>query len=77
MKMSFNTPTSWQKANRTPPSKPLASDDERDAPAGRIGKRPSAPLRQAHDDLQRGMADTGRAPEAERVYRKLKQPAGR
>mgnify|MGYP000883657170 CR=1 FL=1 len=76
------TVSSWQKANRTHPSKllvPKPADpktpkpDERDAPAGMTGDHPSAPLRQAHRDLQRGLQDTDRGPVADRAYKKLKQ----
>jgi len=74
----MSTPTSWQKALRVsrqprPSSQRPAPADERDAPAGRIGERPSAPLRQAHEDLKQGLQDTDRGPEADRIYKKLKR----
>jgi len=74
------TPTSWQKALRVsrlprPASDKPAPADQRDAPAGRIDDHPSAPLRQAHEDLKRGVQDTDRGPEADRTYKKLKRPA--
>ena len=77
---SMNTPTSWFKALRMAPAKPVGrrrakpEDAKNDAAAGLVdGVHPSAPLRQGYVDLQRGVQDTSRAPEADLAYKKLKR----
>ncbi|MDP9043818.1 MAG: hypothetical protein M3O01_03340 [Pseudomonadota bacterium] len=46
---------------------------ERDETAGMTGGVPSPTVRQGHRDLERGLEDTSRAPEADDAYRKLKK----
>ena len=53
----------------TSPSMP----HERDEAAGMTGGVPSRRMQQGHRDVQRGLEDTSRAPEADESYRKLKK----
>lgn len=46
---------------------------ERDESVGMTDGAPSPKMRQAHQDLSRGLQDTGRGPEADRAYKKLKR----
>ena len=46
---------------------------ERDESVGMTDGNPSEPMQQAHSDLSRGLQDTDRGPEADRVYTKLKR----
>jgi len=46
---------------------------ERDQSVGMTGGVPSGVVQQAARDLKRGLEDTGRAPEADRAYKKLKK----
>ncbi|MEP7298383.1 MAG: hypothetical protein ABI702_19540 [Burkholderiales bacterium] len=46
---------------------------ERDESVGATDGVPSKKMVDAHRDLQRGVEDTSRAPEADRAYRKLKR----
>jgi hypothetical protein len=46
---------------------------ERDEAVGATGGVQSEQVQQAHRDLQRGLQDTSRAPEAERAYKKQKR----
>jgi hypothetical protein len=74
------TPTRWNKALRTEsaskaaaPVQPKATHDDRDDAAGLAdGVRPSESMRQGAIDVERGVKDTSRAPEADRAYKRLK-----
>ena len=55
-------------APRTAPTMP----HERDEGVGMTGGVPSARVRQGHRDVERGVQDTSRAPEADRAYQKQK-----
>ena len=46
---------------------------EADESTGSTGGVPSQRVQQAQRDVQRGLQDTSRAPEADAAYRKLKQ----
>ena len=46
---------------------------ERDESAGMTGGVQSERVQQGHDDVERGLQDTSRAPEADSAYRKLKK----
>jgi len=46
---------------------------ERDEATGTTGGAPDARVQQGHRDVVRGLQDTSRAPEAGRVYDKLKK----
>lgn len=46
---------------------------ERDESTGATGGIPSERVRQGHRDLQRGVQDTSRAPEADRAYQRQKK----
>ena len=46
---------------------------ERDESVGMTDGNPSEPMQQAHRDLSRGLQDTDRGPEADRVYTQLKR----
>ena len=46
---------------------------ERDEAVGATGGVPSERVRQAHRDVQRGLQDTSRAPEADRAYQRQKK----
>lgn len=46
---------------------------ERDESAGMTGGVPSGRVQQGKRDLERGVQDTSRAPEADTAYRKLKK----
>ena len=64
------------------PSVDLATDDEsstprmpheRDEGVGMTDGKPSEIVKRGHDDVERGVQDTSRAPEADRAYDKLKK----
>ena len=57
-------------AGNTPSEAPLPH--ERDESVGMTDGVPSDQMQQAYRDLARGLQDTGRGPEADRVYKKLK-----
>ena len=64
-------------ARRTPTSRPALPHD-RDESVDMTGGVPSEHMRRAARDVERGVEDTTRAPEADRAYRRLKdQGAGR
>ena len=46
---------------------------ERDEAVGMTDAQPSERIRQGHDDLERGVRDTTRSPEAKRAYDKQKK----
>ena len=46
---------------------------ERDEGVGMTDGKPDPRMRQGHGDVQRGVQDTSRAPEADRAYDKLKK----
>lgn len=46
---------------------------ERDETAGMTDGQPNERIRQGHDDLERGVRDTTRSPEAGRAYDKQKK----
>ena len=46
---------------------------DRDESVGATGGIPSERVRQGHRDLERGLQDTSRAPEADRAYDRLKR----
>ncbi len=46
---------------------------ERDESVGMTGGVTSEPMQQAHKDLSRGLQDTDRGPETDRIYKKLKR----
>ena len=50
-----------------------AMPHERDEDAGMTGGVPSPQVQQGHRDLQRGVEDTSRAPEADQAYKQLKK----
>ncbi len=54
---------------RRVPKLPHERDESTDAMAGAPRKR----IKQAHDDLRRGLTDTDRGPAVDTTYRKLKQ----
>lgn len=58
--------------SRASSSSSPAMPHERDERAGMTGGIPSERIEQAHRDLERGVEDTSRAPEADDAYRKLK-----
>jgi len=45
---------------------------DRDERVGMTDGKPSEAIRKAHDDVERGVKDTTRAPEADAAYKKLK-----
>lgn len=45
---------------------------DRDERVGMTNGQPTEPIQQAHDDVERGLKDTTRAPEADAAYKKLK-----
>ena len=53
-----------------PPSAPMPH--ERDETVGMTGGQPSERIRKGHDDVERGVRDTTRSPEAGRAYEKQK-----
>jgi hypothetical protein len=55
------------------PSKTPHMPHERDEAVGATGGVQSERVQQAHRDLQRGLQDTSRAPEADRAYKKQKR----
>lgn len=60
---------------RADPAAPSAAPQlphERDESAGVTDGIASETVRQAHRDVERGLQDTSRAPEADRAYRRLK-----
>lgn len=46
---------------------------ERDESADAMASAPRRRIKQAHDDLERGLSDTDRGPVIDETYRKLKQ----
>jgi len=50
---------------------------ERDEGVGMTDGRPDARIKKAQEDLERGVKDTSRAPEADRIYRRLKTKKNR
>ena len=46
---------------------------ERDESVGMTDGISSASMKQAHEDLSRGLQDTDRGPEADRTYKKLQR----
>ncbi|MEO8805622.1 MAG: hypothetical protein ABI433_06045 [Burkholderiaceae bacterium] len=58
--------------SKTTPSEP-SLPHERDQSVAMTGGVPSGVVQQAARDLKRGLEDTGRAPEADRTYKKLKK----
>lgn len=46
---------------------------ERDESADATASAPSKRIKQAHQDLERGLSDTDRGPVVDEIYRKLKQ----
>lgn len=46
---------------------------ETDQALGSAGTAPRRSMKQAHDDLQRGLQDTGNAPVLDATYRRLKK----
>lgn len=64
----------------TKPSRPAPDSaknaplpNERDESVGATGGVPSERVRQGHRDVQRGVQDTSRGPEADQAYDKLKK----
>lgn len=61
----------------TDPTTPVPSEPalphERDESTSMTGGLPSGVVQQGARDLQRGLEDTSRAPEADRAYKKLKK----
>ena len=47
---------------------------ETDQALGSAGTAPRRSMKQAHDDLARGLQDTGNAPVLDATYRRLKSP---
>ena len=45
---------------------------DRDERVGMTDGKPSEAIKKAHDDVERGVKDTTRAPEADAAYKKLK-----
>jgi hypothetical protein len=71
-------PTGDSAATRVDLTSPATSTSpamphERDERVGMTGGQPSERIRQGRADLERGMRDTTRAPEAERAYDKQKK----
>jgi hypothetical protein len=52
------------------PAAPLPH--ETDQALGSAGRRPRSSMKQAHDDLARGLQDTDKAPVMDATYRRLK-----
>ncbi len=46
---------------------------ERDQSLDMTDDKPDALMRQAHEDLQRGLEDTDRGPVMDKIYRRLKR----
>jgi hypothetical protein len=68
--------TEAERADRAPGEETVDSPKlphERDQSTGMTDGAPSEDIQQAHRDLERGLQDTGRAPETDRTYEKLKR----
>ncbi|KQW37445.1 hypothetical protein [Rhizobacter sp. Root404] len=70
-----------RKPRRSPPSVDLVDPGDstnphmphdRDERVGMTDGKPSEAIKKAHDDVERGVKDTTRAPEADAAYKKLK-----
>jgi hypothetical protein len=59
------------RSGRSGPQPPLPH--ERDQALGSAGKTPRRSMKQAHDDLERGLPDTDKAPVMDETYRRLKK----
>ena len=67
---SVNTRTSVGRASASSAAK---LPHEQDESVGMTGGIPSAPMKQAHKDLARGLQDTDRGSVADSTYQKLKK----
>lgn len=67
--VALNTPAAPPNDAQTSPRLPHENDEAVGSTAGQPSKRMQQGLR----DLQRGIQDTSRAPEADSAYRKLKK----
>jgi hypothetical protein len=75
-------PTSTKPARKRRPGETTTAVERRPAPRlpherdESVERAPQAPhdsMRQAHEDLKRGLRDTDRGPVVDKVYRKLKK----